>query len=88
MEDLIEELVGEIYDETDRDVIAVRHDADGSMVLSGQFPVHDLSDIGIDTAANGHYSTVAGLVLDRLGRLPTGPATGSTWTAGCWRSWP
>ena len=43
------------------------------MVLPGQFPVHDLSDIGIDGAADGPYTTVAGLVHDRLGRVPEGP---------------
>lgn len=69
MEDLVEELVGEIYDETDRDVLQVRREPDGSMVVPGAFPVHDLPDIGID-APEGEYTTVAGLVLDRLGRIP------------------
>ncbi len=75
LEDLIEELVGEIYDETDRDVTAVRREADGSMVLPGGFPIHDLVDLGIDLngAADRGYATVAGLVLDRLGRIPEGP---------------
>ena len=48
MEDLIEELVGEIYDETDRDVAMLHHFEDGSIALPGQFPVHDLGDLGID----------------------------------------
>jgi putative hemolysin len=73
MEDLVEELVGEIYDETDRDVLSVQHEPDGTMVLPGQFPVHDLVDIGIDDVADGPYTTVAGLILDRLGRVPEGP---------------
>ena len=73
MEDLIEELVGEIYDETDRDVLSVQHGDDGSMVLPGQFPVHDLPDVGIDGVADGPYTTVAGLILDRLGRVPDEP---------------
>lgn len=73
MEDLIEELVGEIYDETDRDILAVRRLADDSLVLPGQFPVHDLPDIGIHGVGDGPYTTVAGLVLDRLGWLPERP---------------
>ncbi len=73
MEDLVEELVGEIYDETDRDVLGVERHDDGSMVLPGQFPVHDLVDIGIDDVPEGPYTTVAGLILDRLGRVPEGP---------------
>ena len=73
VEDLIEELVGEIYDESDRDIVTVRREPDGSMVVPGRFPVHDLPDLGVDDAPEGPYATVAGLVLDRLGRLPTVP---------------
>ena len=48
MEDLVEELVGEIYDETDPDLTTVRHEPDGTIVLPGTFPVHDLDDIDVD----------------------------------------
>jgi putative hemolysin len=73
MEDLVEEVVGEIYDETDRDVQAVGREPDGAMVLAGSFPVHDLPDLGIDieNLRAGDYTTVAGLVLARLGHIPT-----------------
>jgi putative hemolysin len=70
IEDLLEELVGEIYDEFDRDVAGARHEPDGALVLPGSFPVHDLPDLGVDLP-EGPYVTVAGLVLERLGRLPT-----------------
>jgi len=83
MEDLIEELVGEIYDETDRDVVGLRRLDDGSIELPGQFPVHDLGDIGISDVPDGPYATVAGLVLSVLGRLPEGPGDSveiSGWT--------
>jgi magnesium and cobalt exporter, CNNM family len=75
LEDLLEEVVGEIYDETDRDVMAVRTDVDGSMVLTGTFPVHDLDDIGVELpdAPDGDYTTIAGLVLVVLGRIPDEP---------------
>jgi putative hemolysin len=69
VEDLLEELVGEIYDEFDRDSRAIERQADGSLVLPGSFPIHDLPDLGI-SLPEGPYTTVAGLVLDRLGRLP------------------
>ena len=72
VEDLLEELVGEIYDETDRDVAGVEHEPDGSLVLTGSFPVHDLADLGVELP-EGHYATVAGLVLVALGRIPEGP---------------
>ena len=73
VEDLLEELVGEIYDETDRDVIGARREADGSLVLPGRFPVHDLQDVGVHGMPEGPYATVAGLVLDVLGRVPEMP---------------
>jgi putative hemolysin len=73
MEDLVEEVVGEIYDETDRDVQSVIHEDDGAMLVPGAFPIHDLPDIGVTIEADGDYTTVAGLLLARLGHIPTGP---------------
>jgi putative hemolysin len=81
IEDLIEELVGEIYDETDPDLTTVAHGPDGSLVLPGRFPIHDLEDIGVDLPT-GDYTTVAGLVLDQLGRMPE---TGDEVVVGGWR---
>jgi putative hemolysin len=75
MEDLVEEIVGEIYDETDRDVQAVVRESDGGLLLAGGFPIHDLGDIGVDLDEDddddGDYTTIAGLVLARLGHIPT-----------------
>jgi putative hemolysin len=75
MEDLVEEIVGEIYDETDRDVQAVVHEPDGALVMPGSFPIHDLPDIGFDNDGpdEGEYTTVAGMVLAKLGHIPTAP---------------
>jgi putative hemolysin len=75
MEDLVEELVGEIYDETDRDVQAVVHEPDGSLVVPGTFPVHDLPDVDVhpDDVEDAGVTTVAGLVLAQLGHLPRRP---------------
>lgn len=69
IEDLVEELVGEIYDEADPDLIAVNQDGKGALVLPGSFPVHDLIDLGLDLP-EGNYATIAGLVLHHLGHLP------------------
>jgi putative hemolysin len=75
MEDMVEEVVGEIYDETDRDVEAVIWESEDVCLVPGSFPMHDLPDLGIDVKGidNSDYTTVAGLVLDRLGRIPTAP---------------
>ncbi len=72
VEDLVEEVVGEIYDETDRDVLSVVHHTDGSLTLPGRFPIHDLVDVGLDLP-EGPYATIAGLILERLGRIPEVP---------------
>ncbi len=72
VEDLVEELVGEIYDESDRDVLTVRRLPGGSFVLPGRYPVHDLEDIGVDIP-EGEYTTIAGAVLDELGHIPQEP---------------
>ncbi len=83
VEDLVEELVGEIYDESDKDVLTVRRLPGGSLVLPGRFPVHDLEDIGVEIP-EGEYTTVAGAVLDRLGHIPDEP--GETVQLGDWQA--
>lgn len=69
VEDLVEEMVGEIYDEVDREPVTVQISDDGTMTLPGRFPIHDLAEIGVDLPA-GEYVTVAGLILHRLQRIP------------------
>jgi putative hemolysin len=75
LEDLLEEIVGEIYDEADRDILAVRTGPDGTLNLPGTFPVHDLPDLGVEfnERPRGDYTTIAGLVLALLGRIPERP---------------
>jgi putative hemolysin len=81
VEDLLEELVGEIYDEFDPDSHGIHRQPDGSLILRGSFPVHDLADLGI-TLPEGDYATLAGLVLDRMGRIP---GKGETVQVDGWR---
>lgn len=80
IEDLLEELVGEIWDEADPDVQAVVHHPDGDLTLDGAYPMHDLVDLGIELPP-GDYTTIAGLILEQLGRIAT---AGDTITIGAW----
>ncbi|GIE80442.1 membrane protein [Actinoplanes philippinensis] len=75
IEDLVEEIVGEIYDETDRDVAATVREPDGALLMPGSFPIHDLPDVGFHGhhQEEGDYTTIAGMVLAKLGHIPTGP---------------
>ncbi len=83
IEDLIEELVGEIYDEYDREVLSVERRPDGTIELPGRYPIHDLVDIGVEVPT-GEYATVAGMVLEALGRIPSEP--GDTVVVGDWEA--
>lgn len=49
--------------------------ADGSLILPGGFPIHDLEDLGVQLrdAPRGDYTTVAGLILVALARIPESP---------------
>jgi putative hemolysin len=81
IEDMVEELVGEIYDETDADLISVRHLDDGSILVPGSFPLHDLVHIGVDIP-NEKQTTIAGLIISHMARLPQ--ASGDRVQVGRW----
>jgi CBS domain containing-hemolysin-like protein len=69
LEDIVEELVGEITDETDRPLRQLRRDGD-AWVVSGLLRPDEVHDrTGIDVP-EGRWETVAGYLIDRLGRLP------------------
>ncbi len=69
IEDLVEELVGEIWDETDPDATTVVYEPDGGVTIPGSYPVHDLRDLDIELP-EGDYTTISGLYLDVAGRFP------------------
>jgi CBS domain containing-hemolysin-like protein len=70
LEDLLEELVGEIVDEYDVEVPLVEAEEDGAWRVDGRLPVADLSDLlGVDFP-DDEWDTVGGLVLGLAGRVP------------------
>ena len=71
VEDIIEEVVGEIADETDPAAGEVRRLANGDWFVRGHVAVTDLSDYGIDLPADSDaYNSIGGFVFAQLGRLP------------------
>jgi CBS domain containing-hemolysin-like protein len=71
VEDIVEEVVGEISDETDPAAGEVRRLTNGDWFVRGHVPVSDLADYGIKLPAETDaYNSVGGLVFAALGRLP------------------
>jgi CBS domain containing-hemolysin-like protein len=71
IEDIIEEIVGEISDETDPAGGAVRRLANGDWFVRGHVPVADLEDYGLELPVDTDaYNSVGGFVFAELGRLP------------------
>ena len=71
IEDIIEEVVGEISDETDPAGGAVRQLANGDWFVRGHVAVSDLEDYGLELPVDTDaYNSVGGFVFAELGRLP------------------
>jgi CBS domain containing-hemolysin-like protein len=72
LEDVVEEIVGDISDEHDRLGSRARQRRDGSWILSGLLRPDEVEDVtGIELPEGEDYDTVAGLVLAVLGRVPS-----------------
>jgi CBS domain containing-hemolysin-like protein len=69
MEDLLEEIVGEIYDEYDLAEPLPQTSTDG-IVLPGDTEIEDLNEQFAVALSDEDYQTVGGFVFGRLGRLP------------------
>ena len=70
LEDLIEELVGEIVDEFDVEETLVEHLASGGLRVSARLPVDEVNDMLGAHLPTGAWDTVGGLVFDLLGPVP------------------
>ena len=71
IEDLVEEIVGEIYDESEGDGQKIVEESDGSFVVSGTLQLGVLEDkMGVPLVAQTDCTTVAGAVIELFGRVP------------------
>ena len=78
MEDILEQLVGEIYDEHDEIVESMTRQADGSWLIDGSTDLDDLRE-QLDLAEGSDAATVSGWVMERMARIP---AVGESFSEG------
>jgi len=71
LEDLIEELVGDISDEYDHDVTEVQELGDGRYRVSARVPIDELGDLFGLELEDDEVDSVGGLLTKVLGRIPT-----------------
>ncbi|HET7409806.1 MAG TPA: hemolysin family protein [Paracoccaceae bacterium] len=80
--DLLEAITGAFTEEGDEEPDLVQRE-DGSYLVAGWMPVDEFADrTGISVDRDGDYATVAGFVLECMGRLP---APGESFRTGDWR---
>lgn len=71
MEDILEEIVGNILDEYDEEEELIRQLPDGSYMVSGMTDLEDLEDMLPLKFENEEYETLNGFLIDRLDRIPS-----------------
>lgn len=71
MEDILEEIVGEIHDEYDEEVKDVESTADGSFLVNGRMSVHDFNArFNAQLPLTDEYDTISGFLQKHTGRIP------------------
>lgn len=70
LEDILEEIVGDIADEHDVDVQGVKQEADGSVVVDGAVPIRDLNRALGWSLPDEEATTIAGLVIHETQTIP------------------
>lgn len=70
MEDILEELVGDIYDEYDKEESEYEKIDENTYILSGNMPIFDVNKLLEADIPEGEFDTISGFLQDRLGRIP------------------
>ena len=71
MEDILEEIVGDIYDEYDEIEEEYEKIDDKTYIISGSMPIYDVNKLLEAHIPEGDYDTVSGYLQEELGRIPT-----------------
>ncbi len=70
MEDILEELVGDIYDEYDKDEKEYEKIDENTYILSGSLPIYEVNKLLNAGIPEGDYDTISGFLQEELGRIP------------------
>ena len=70
MEDILEEIVGDIYDEYDEIEEEYEKIDDKTYIISGSMPIYDVNKILKSNIPEGDYDTLSGYLQEELGRIP------------------
>jgi len=74
VEDILEEIVGDIMDEYDKEEPEVQNISEGVFVVDAQMWVNEINErMEIDLPVDESYETIGGLIIDRLGHIPLHP---------------
>ncbi len=71
MEDILEEIVGDIYDEYDDIEEEYEKIDDKTYILSGSMPIYDVNKLLESHIPEGDYDTISGYLQEELGRIPS-----------------
>ena len=70
MEDILEELVGDIYDEYDKEELEYEKIDENTYILSGSMTIYDVNKLLDAKIPDGDYDTISGFLQEKLGRIP------------------
>jgi len=74
MEDIIEEVIGPIFDEYDLETNNIEQSSDGTLIINGITPIEDVEEelgFKFDEEDKKDNDTIGGFIIGRLGRIPT-----------------
>lgn len=71
MEDLVEAIVGNIQDEYDQEDDEIKRINENTFTVDGATPIEEIENIADIKFPTGDYDTIAGLMIERLGKIPS-----------------
>ncbi|VWL85727.1 hemolysin family protein [Oceanivirga miroungae] len=70
MEDLLEEIVGDIHDEYDKENLDITEISKQKYLVNGEVSIHDFNDYFDTDLSSEYYDSIAGLLIEKIGFIP------------------